>query len=164
MFKPVAPLGIIWCREKLRADVIQNGHCCVVFTYYIWILLFLSSYAIGFWNYIYILVSWLVNRCWKVVVFYAQSLLLFQPQIWPWLQSCSVRFTRNKRFFFLQMVPVGFLFYFLWFLVLFTLCAALDKKASASWPCPTNRIELVLPAGGNVIPFGWLISSMWFTF
>ena len=134
MFKPVlAPFGIIWCREKLfGSDVVQMsskmvivvwfsptiyGYCC-----------FYAATSLASENNIYILVSWLVNRCWKGVVFYAQSLLSFQPQIWPWLQSCSVRFTRNKRFFSCKcgcQVGFRFIFYDSW---LYSLLCVLDKK------------------------------------
>lgn len=50
------------------------------------------------------------SDCWKYrevfclfFVFYAHSHCSVSPQVWPWLCSRSVRFTRNKHFFFLQL-------------------------------------------------------------
>lgn len=162
MFKAVL-FAIILCREKLlESDVVLLSSkmvivVCVVFTYYIWIILFYAAMPLASENNNYSLVSWLVNWCWKLVfVFYAQSLLLFLPQIWPWLQSCSVRFTRNKRFFLANGAR--------WVsnlldMVLGSIHSILHVQCLIKRICylkfHTNCIDLALPRGGNVIPFGW---------
>lgn len=75
-------------------------------------LLLLASWKMLWQIYIF---SWLfvqlnVERIHFVFVFFAQSHSSVAPhppslpllQVWPWLRSRSVRFTRNKLFFFLQ--------------------------------------------------------------
>lgn len=75
-------------------------------------LLSLASWKMLWQIYIF---SWLfvqlnVERIDFVFVFFAQSHSSVAPhppslpllQVWPWLRSRSVRFTRNKHFFFLQ--------------------------------------------------------------
>lgn len=97
---------IFSCREKITHvwcsfTIIWNSHCCAC-GFHIWrkiltLLRLLSEmWKLQCCQLLARLIVESLEKCF-CFVFYAHS--HFFPQVWPWLLSRSVRFTRNKQFF-----------------------------------------------------------------